>query len=83
MDSILGYPLYYAIVSAFGTPSGNMSAFVEIGNQVLTQFPNPSVLGNFLENHDLPRWRNATADPQLSYNALMAQFIFDGIPIVY
>ena len=41
------------------------------------------VLGNFLENHDLPRFRNTTADPQLAYNALIAQFIFDGIPIVY
>ncbi|KAL7421747.1 hypothetical protein Q5752_003518 [Cryptotrichosporon argae] len=83
MDSILGYPLYYGIVDGFGTPGGNMSGFVEIANQVLTEFPDPSVLGNFIENHDLPRWRNATADPQLAYNAMCAQFMFDGIPVVY
>ncbi|ORX36860.1 glycoside hydrolase superfamily [Kockovaella imperatae] len=82
MDSILGYPLYFSLVQAFGTPMGNMSNFVQIGNAVL-DMPDPMVFGNFLENHDLPRWLNATVDPQLAYNALIAQFIFDGIPIVY
>ncbi|ORY32604.1 glycoside hydrolase superfamily [Naematelia encephala] len=83
MDSILGYPLYYGITAAFGAPNGNMSAFVDIANQVQTAFPDPGLLGNFIENHDLPRFRNVTADPQLAYNAMVAQFIFDGIPIVY
>ncbi|GFZ44160.1 1,4-alpha-D-glucan glucanohydrolase 1 [Saitozyma sp. JCM 24511] len=83
MDSILGYPLYYGIVDGFGAPNGNMSGFVTIANQVLTAFPKPYLLGNFIENHDLPRWRNTTVDPQLAYNAMVAQFVFDGIPIVY
>ena len=39
MDSILGYPLYNSIVLAFGTPSGNMSAFVDRGNDVMARFP--------------------------------------------
>lgn len=39
MDSVLGYPLYYALVDGFGAPSANMSAFVSIANQVLTAFP--------------------------------------------
>jgi len=83
MDSILGYPLYYGLVAGFGTPMGNMSHFVDIANQVLTEFPRPDILGNFLENHDLPRWRNATVDPQLAYNAMVAQFVFEGLPVVY
>nr|WVH01977.1 alpha-amylase [Naematelia aurantialba] len=83
MDSILGYPLYYAITAAFGTPSGNMSAFVDISSQIQTAFTDPGLLGNFIENHDVPRFRNTTADPQLAYNAMVAQFIFDGIPVVY
>ncbi|KAK4686429.1 hypothetical protein P7C73_g3699, partial [Tremellales sp. Uapishka_1] len=83
MDSILGYPLYYGLVNAFGTPNGNMSSFVDIAHQVLTAFPDAGLLGNFLENHDLPRWRNTTADPQLEYNAMVAQFFFDGLPLVY
>ena len=83
MDSILGYPLYYGIQTGFGSPNANMSAFTDVASAVLSQFPNPMVLGNFIENHDLPRWLNVTVDPQLGYNALIAQFIFDGIPIVY
>lgn len=43
----------------------------------------PSIIGNFIENHDLPRWRNVTVDPQLAYNALVASFIFEGLPVVY
>jgi alpha-amylase len=39
MDSVLGYPLYYGIVNGFGTPSGNMSSFVDIAGQVLSGFP--------------------------------------------
>jgi alpha-amylase len=83
MDSILGFPLYYGITAGFGTPMGNMSHFVDIANQVLTAFPHPELLGNFIENHDLPRFRNATVDPQLAYNAMVAQFVFEGLPVVY
>ncbi|OWZ60335.1 alpha-amylase [Cryptococcus neoformans c45] len=83
MDSVLGYPLYYGIVDGFGTPNGNMSGFVDIATQVLGTFPNPGLIGNFLENHDLPRWRNTTADSQLAYNAMVVQFIFEGLPVVY
>jgi alpha-amylase len=39
MDSILGFPLYYGITAAFGTPMGNMSHFVDMATQVVAQFP--------------------------------------------
>ena len=83
MDSILGYPMYYGFVDGFGTPMGNMTGFVQVAQDVLGNFTRPDLLGNFIENHDLPRWRNTTVDPQLSYNAIVAQFIFEGLPIVY
>lgn len=83
MDSILGYPLYYGIVDGFGTPNGNMTKFVDIATQILGSFPTPGLIGNFLENHDLPRWRNTTADSQLAYNAMVVQFLFEGLPVVY
>ena len=97
MDSILGFPLYYSITAAFGTPMGNMSHFIDISGQVLQNFPvssaigcrdltdnqHPEYIGNFIENHDLPRFRNATVDPQLAYNAMIVQFVFEGIPVVY
>lgn len=83
MDSILGFPYYYGLVKGFGQPMGNMSGYVDTFNKVLSAFPDPGLLGNFIENHDLPRWRNTTADPQLGWNAMVAQFIFNGIPTVY
>lgn len=83
MDSVLGFPYYYGLVQGFGKPMGNMTGFVDIHNAVLSAFPDPGVLGNFIENHDLPRWRNTTVDPQLAWNAMVAQFIFNGIPTVY
>jgi alpha-amylase len=39
MDSILGFPLYYSVTAAFGTPMGNMSHFIDISGQVLQNFP--------------------------------------------
>lgn len=39
MDAILGFPLYYGIVAGFGTPMGNMSHFIDISRQVLSNFP--------------------------------------------
>jgi len=83
MDAILGFPLYYGITAGFGTPMGNMSHFIETTGQVLQNFPHPEYLGNFIENHDLPRFRNVTVDPQLAYNAMVVQFVFEGIPVVY
>lgn len=84
MDSILNYPLYAGIQSALTLPGPqNMSALVESINGINKAFPHPEYLGNFLENHDLPRFRNATVDPQIAYNALVFQHLSDGIPIVY
>lgn len=84
MDSILGFPFYNGIVKAFSVaPKGNMSEFTDRIIGTLKSFPDPTVLGNFIENHDTPRFHNITADPQLVYNAMVAQFLFDGIPILY
>ncbi|ODN79910.1 hypothetical protein L202_03799 [Cryptococcus amylolentus CBS 6039] len=83
LDSVLNFPLYYGIVNSFGSPKANMTSFVEHATDIIGTFPNPDLLGNFIENHDLPRFRNTTADSQLAYNAMAAQFIFDGLPTVY
>lgn len=84
MDSILGFPLYNGLVKAFGVaPKGNMSELTDRIIGTLKEFTDPSLLGNFIENHDTPRFKNITADPQLVYNAMVGQFLFDGIPILY
>jgi len=60
-----------------------MSAVVDIFQQSQRSFKDVGVLGNFLENQDLPRWQNLSVDPQSLYNAMVINFMTDGIPIVY
>ncbi|KAI0256530.1 glycoside hydrolase family 13 protein [Lactifluus subvellereus] len=84
MDSVLNYPLYDAIVQGFSIPGpGNLSGLATVMGQIQTSFKDPTVLGNFLENHDLPRWHSISVDPQSLYNAMILTFMSDGIPILY
>jgi alpha-amylase len=84
MDSILGFPFYNGLKEAFSVePHRNMSELTERIIGTLESFPDPGVLGNFIENHDTPRFKNITADPRLVYNAMVAQFLFEGIPVLY
>jgi alpha-amylase len=65
LDAILQYPMYTAIVEAFAIPGPqNVSALVDMTKQSKTKFADPGLLGNFLENQDLPRWHNQSVDPQ-------------------
>ena len=41
------------------------------------------MLGNFLEDQDVPRWAGISVDPQSMWNAMVFSFMSDGIPIVY
>ncbi|TXT03830.1 hypothetical protein VHUM_04351 [Vanrija humicola] len=85
MDSVLGFPMNGAISKAFSIKPKN-SNMTDLGvavGQQLSSYNNPRVIGNFLENHDMTRFRNVTADPILAYNAMVAQFLFEGIPVTY
>ncbi|KDQ60585.1 glycoside hydrolase family 13 protein [Jaapia argillacea MUCL 33604] len=84
LDSILNYPLYTALIAGFTIPGpGNMSGLAEVVAQSKELFHDTGVLGNFLENQDVPRWHNQSVDPQSMYNAMTFAFMSDGIPIVY
>ncbi|KAF8502450.1 alpha-amylase [Gautieria morchelliformis] len=84
LDSVLNYPMYDALVQAFALPGPqNMSGLVQIMDQSKQQYKDMSVLGNFLENQDVPRWANISVDIQSLYNAMVFTFMSDGIPIVY
>lgn len=82
LDATLNYPWYYALTNAF-SPTKSMSSLISYVSQITSEFSNTAVLGNFLENQDNTRFRNVTTDAQQAYNALVGQFLFDGIPIVY
>ncbi|KAF9653890.1 alpha-amylase [Thelephora ganbajun] len=84
LDSILNYPVYDALVKAFKIPgNADTAALARAHDAVKTQLKDATVLGNFLENHDLPRWHNLSVDPQSLYNAMVFNFMSDGIPVVY
>ncbi|TCD68229.1 hypothetical protein EIP91_011298 [Steccherinum ochraceum] len=84
LDSILNYPMYTALMDAFAIPGElNTSSITDTLDAYKTKFKDPGLLGNFLENQDLPRWANVSVDPQSMYNAMVFNFMSDGIPIVY
>ncbi|KAG2048742.1 glycoside hydrolase family 13 protein [Suillus hirtellus] len=84
LDSILNYPMYTALLDAFTLPGPqNMSAVADMIGQEAAKFKDPTLLGNFIENQDIPRWANISVDPQSLYNAMVFNFMTDGIPIVY
>ena len=65
LDSILNYPVYNALVDAFRIPGdANTTGLARAHDAMKTSFRDVTVLGNFLENHDLPRWLNLSVDPQ-------------------
>jgi len=84
MDSVLNYPLYEAIVQGFTIPGpGNISNVSAVMGQIQNSFKDPTLLGNFLENQDVPRWQSISVDPKSLMNAMVLTFMSDGIPIVY
>lgn len=84
LPSVLNYPLYAALKEAFVIPGKrNTTALAEVLLQEQEKFVDTTVLGNFMENHDVPRWHNMSVDPQSMYNAIAFMFMTDGIPIVY
>ena len=53
-------------------------------NTHLTLFyQDPSVIGAFLDNQDLPRFNSLTNDKSLVYNAITGTFLYGGIPAIY
>lgn len=72
MDSVLNFPLYWNLVDAFAITDRNENAEGKLDltvlqrkmNDIRSGFTDPSVLGTFLENHDVPRWASTSVDPQ-------------------
>lgn len=60
-----------------------MKALGATMTSVVSQFPDPGVNFVFLSSHDVSRLRSVTASDSVAYNALVWQFMFDGIPCHY
>lgn len=84
LDGVLNYPLYYPLLRAFESPSSKkMGDLYSMISQISTDCADPTLLGNFIENHDNPRFASLTSDLALAKNTLAFMFLADGIPIVY
>ncbi len=87
-DSVLDYPLYYAINSVFATASGATSQIQTHYNAVAADY-DPAAqmqLVNFLDNHDNPRFLS-TSESNNNTNALEVALAYlytsPGIPCLY
>ncbi|KAJ5449451.1 glycoside hydrolase superfamily [Penicillium daleae] len=83
LDGVLNYPVYYQLLYAFESTSGSISDLYNMINSVASDCSDPTLLGNFIENHDNPRFASYTSDYSQAKNVLSYIFFSDGIPIVY
>lgn len=83
INGVLNYGVYTQIQSGFHNSSSNLFALAEAMLGVQAQCKDVSLLGSFMENHDNPRFPNATADIVLAANAISYTMLADGIPIIY
>ncbi|KAJ6608858.1 glycoside hydrolase superfamily [Mycena sp. CBHHK59/15] len=81
VDAVLEYPAYYALITAFGSTSGNLSALQ--ASPHLAPASGSVTSASFLENHDQPRFASYTQDIALTKNAMAWPFVGDGMPILY
>lgn len=83
IGSILNYPIYYVLVRAFGSPTGNINDLVSTIYTTRANCEDPSAFGIFSENHDVERFAEITNDTALAKNVLTFTLMSDGIPIIY
>ncbi|KAJ5491759.1 Acid alpha-amylase [Penicillium diatomitis] len=83
LDGVLNYPIYYPLLNAFKSSSGSISSLSSMINSVASDCADPTLLGNFIENHDNPRFASYTGDYSQAKNVISFIFLSDGIPIVY
>ncbi|MBA7489867.1 hypothetical protein ES702_00401 [subsurface metagenome] len=83
LDAVLNYGPYNQIHEGFINSTGNLFALAEAVLGVQEECKDVSLLGSFMENHDNPRFPNATTDILLAANAISFTMLADGIPIIY
>ncbi|KAJ9634221.1 hypothetical protein H2199_009051 [Coniosporium tulheliwenetii] len=83
LDSIINFPIYFYLVRAFNSTSGNITALVNQMENVQQECRDIHVLTTFSENHDLPRFASYTRDMSLAQNVITYNILADGIPIIY
>ncbi|KAL9618478.1 MAG: hypothetical protein Q9160_006797 [Pyrenula sp. 1 TL-2023] len=83
VPGVINYPLYYPLVAAFQSTSGDMQRLVAMINQLKSSCKDTTLMAPFLENHDQPRFPSYTSDRSLIRNALLTTLMSDGVPSIY
>jgi len=82
LTAVLSYPLFFNLRNSF---EGKQS-LLQVQNtlqQYASNFPDPSLLGTFIDNHDQSRFLNGNSDYKLYQNAITYVLMAEGIPIIY
>nr|XP_031859871.1 uncharacterized protein CI109_004719 [Kwoniella shandongensis]KAA5526943.1 hypothetical protein CI109_004719 [Kwoniella shandongensis] len=82
IDSVCGFGIMYGLAAVFGGGK-TMSTLSYYIDQAAQYYSDPTVIGNFLDNQDQPRFNSRTSDKSLVYNAIVGNFMYGGVPIVY
>jgi alpha-amylase len=84
LDGLVDFPLYYAITDVFKNdrPASRLTKIIE---ECHNRYPNPYLMGTFIDNHDLPRFMDQLYDLQEERlkQALAFMMTYTGIPVVY
>lgn len=71
------------LISVFGDKSPKPISAISGAISRAKSYPDQSLVGAFLDNHDLPRFGSLVTDKAKGYNAIVANFLYGGLPIVY
>ncbi|KAI5242421.1 alpha-amylase [Aureobasidium subglaciale] len=83
LDGALNFPSYYWITQAFQSTSGSISNLYNGINTLKSSCKDTTLLGSFMENHDVARFPSLTSDYALAKNAIAFTMLADGVPIIY
>ncbi|KAG4433656.1 hypothetical protein IFR05_010859 [Cadophora sp. M221] len=83
VSGVLNYPAYFWIRQAFESTSGSISNLVNGINTMKSTCADTTLLGSFMENHDVARFASVASDLSLAKNAIAFTILADGIPIIY
>lgn len=78
-DATLNYPMYFKLRAAF-QEQGTMRNIHDGITQNINAFKDVSVLGNFLDNHDNPRFLSKNSD-QIALKNALAYLIFAEVDV--
>ena len=81
LDGMLNYPIFWTLKDVFAGGQSMYNLRVAFSNEE-NGFKDTGLLGNFIDNHDNPRFLNSSTVAQMQ-NALAFALTINGIPIMY